>query len=176
MITAWETLEHHQKLIAEKDTYTVLGQHCSRIFSDVSTIKIIHIRPNSEPYKAFESPVTEIALFTVHEGESKEKVGELVNTLSKAIDALGANVGAFGSAWGPVVENDNMLGLFIGWTSVEVLCLLNSPAVGCRNANCPIFQAHQKAVTSDQRAVDLIANIRKLADVAVLHVKLDQWV
>lgn len=170
-------MEDHHKLIADKETYAVLGQHCSLFWANTS-VKMVHVRPTSEPYKAFGSPVTEIALFSLREGESKEKLEEYVSTLAKRIDALDADAGAFGPAWGPVVEHDNKVVLFVGWTSVEVLRCFVLAVDRQKLIVMLLFsflQVSQKAIGS-AAAVDLIANIRKIADVTLVYVKLSKWV
>ena len=88
---------------------------------------MVHVQVTSEPYEALAAPITEFAVFTVKPGESKEKVEEFVDAIAKTLAAMGPSAGVFGPSWGPIVEHDNKLGLFIGWSSVEV-CTVDFPA------------------------------------------------
>ena len=117
-------MEDHQRLMDNKELYPVLGKATASWFKPDGPPTMLHVRPTSEPYKAFEAPVTEIAWFTLKEGQSKSELEQLVDTLDKAIGAAGEAKGVYSPAWGPTVEKDNVLGLFIGWSSVQVCIIL----------------------------------------------------
>lgn len=88
---------------------------------DVSKIGMFHVAFTGEPYRAIEAPVLEIATFELHEGQNKDALEKLVDELAKGIGREEAQAaGAVSAAWGPTVENDKSVVLFIGWTSVEV--------------------------------------------------------
>ncbi|KAI0654789.1 hypothetical protein C8Q70DRAFT_925142 [Cubamyces menziesii] len=153
-IISWATMEDHQRLMDNKELYPVLGKATASWFKPDGPPTMLHVRPTSEPYKAFEAPVTEIAWFTLKEGQSKSELEQLVDTLAKAIGAAGEAKGVYSPAWGPTVEKDNVLGLFIGWSSV---------------------QTHWDFVTSDKASADLIAKIKTIADVDLVHIPFTKW-
>ncbi|KAI0350210.1 hypothetical protein OH77DRAFT_1514494 [Trametes cingulata] len=150
-VIAWEELEDHYRLMKDAETYPRLGAATSTFFDSTQPGKetMLHVRPTSEPYKAFEAPVTEIAHFTLKEGKSKSELEELVDTLAKAVNAAGDSEGAVYAAWGPTVEKDNLVVLFIGWTSVE---------------------AHWNAVQNNKTLSDLVSKGKSLADIQLVHV------
>lgn len=120
--SAWEDLEDHKRLMNDAETYPRLGAAVGSFFDVTAKTpqNMVHVRPTSDPFKAFEAPVTEIAYFTLKAGTSKDAGEQLIDTLSKAMLAAGSADGVVHSAWGPVVEKDNVIALFIGWTSVDV--------------------------------------------------------
>ena len=87
---------------------------------DPSTLKMMHVACTSDPFPALNAPVTELATFALQEGKSKAALEVLVQELSVAIGAAPKGAGAISPVWGPIVERENDLGLFIGWTSVDV--------------------------------------------------------
>ncbi|KAI0373280.1 hypothetical protein BV20DRAFT_963120 [Pilatotrama ljubarskyi] len=150
-VIAWEELEDHYKLMNDKETYPRLREATKGFFdaSQPGKEAMLHVRPTSEPYKAFEAPVTEIAYFTAKEGKSKSEIEELVDALAKAMNAAGQSEGVFHAAWGPSVEKDNVVVLFIGWTNVE---------------------AHWNAVQTNKTLSEIVAKCRATADVHLIHV------
>lgn len=122
LYAAWEDLEDHKRLMNDTEAYPRLGAAIGNFF-DVTAKgpqNMVHVRPTSDPFKAFEAPATEIAFFTPKAGTSKDTAEQLVDTLSKTIIAAGSADGVVHSAWGPVVEKENVIALFVGWTSVDV--------------------------------------------------------
>ncbi|KAI8999032.1 hypothetical protein BD414DRAFT_512575 [Trametes punicea] len=152
-IIAWQELEDHYKLMNDAETYPRLGEAVKGFFHPSARQNMVHVRPTAEPYKAFEAPVTEIAWFTLKEGASKGDLEQQVDALTKAINAAGPSSGVVFGAWGPTVENDNLVALFIGWHSVE---------------------AHWNTV-KDKTFSDMIAKISTIASVEVMHVPLTKW-
>ena len=106
-------------------TYPKLISAVTSMF-DLSSgpLTMFHVKPTNEPYKAFEAPVTEIATFTLREGQSKPELEGLVDKLVKHLEEVAKPKSEIASvlhtSWGPVREKDNVLVLFISWPSVEV--------------------------------------------------------
>ncbi|KAI0933594.1 hypothetical protein AcW1_005382 [Taiwanofungus camphoratus] len=148
----WEALEDHKRLQADPVVYPELGKYDKNVFARTSDV--IHIQPTSEPYKALGAPVTELAYITVKPGQSKEKVEELVDALAKAVDALPAEWGEISASWGPTVEKDDVLGLMIGWTSVD---------------------AHWNTVKTVPEVIETLNQIRQVADITLTHAALTEW-
>ena len=99
-------------------TYPKLKSSVGSIFEDSeNSIQMLHVKPVSEPYKIFEAPVVEYAIFTLIEGRPKELLESFVGELVNAV--LGGE-GVVAATWGPVVERPNEVAMLIGWTSVEV--------------------------------------------------------
>ncbi|RDX52721.1 hypothetical protein OH76DRAFT_1480341 [Lentinus brumalis] len=148
--------EHHEKLINNKETYSKLGGSITSLFDFTKgPPTMVHVKPRNEPYKAFEAPVAEIATFTLHEGKSKLELEGVVDGLAKHLGELvktnSEEASVFYTSWGPLKEKDNVLVLFIGWTSVE---------------------AHWDLVKSDQGSGEFITKIKALADASIVHVPL----
>ncbi|CDO68872.1 hypothetical protein BN946_scf185000.g15 [Trametes cinnabarina] len=152
-IIAWAELDDHYKLMNDAETYPRLGEATKSFFEPSSPSNMVHVRPTAEPFKAFEAPVTEIAWFTLKEGHSKSDLEQQVDALTKTILAGGPANGVVSGAWGPTVEKDSVIGLFLGWTSVE---------------------AHWNAV-KDKTIGDMIAKIQTIASVEVIHIPLTKW-
>ncbi|KAI0747599.1 hypothetical protein C8Q80DRAFT_1167585 [Daedaleopsis nitida] len=114
----WETLEHHQKLMSNPETYPKLTGSVGPIFEGgASKIEMIHVKPTTEPFRAFEAPALELAVFTLLEGQPMSALEEIVGDLVKAVSTGEPEV--IHASWGHVVEKADQLALFIGWTSVE---------------------------------------------------------
>lgn len=114
----WEDLQDHRNLQADTVQYPILGKHCGQFMA--AAADVIHIQPLAEPYKALESPATELAYMTVKPGVSKETLESKLDQLAKTVNSLPESNGAISAVWGPTVEKDDTLGLIIGWTSVDV--------------------------------------------------------
>ncbi|EMD34351.1 hypothetical protein CERSUDRAFT_117230 [Gelatoporia subvermispora B] len=140
----WETLGHHEALQKHPEEYPALRAAVLKFWG--THPRILHVQPTSEPYAALGAPVTELALFTLKPGQSKEKLEELASLLTGGAPREGT--GLIDAVWGPVVERSDMVGLILGWTSVE---------------------AHWKLVTTDPGAIDLLKQIREIADIEVTH-------
>ncbi|KAI0692999.1 hypothetical protein C8T65DRAFT_668861 [Cerioporus squamosus] len=157
LLVVWESYEHHEKLINDAETYPKLTGGITSLFDLAKgPLTMVHVNSTSEPYKAFEAPVAEIATFTLHEGKSKSELEELVDSLAKhlaeVVRTKAEEASVFHASWGPVREKDNVLVLFIGWTSVA---------------------AHWDVVKGDAGSGEFIGKLRAIADVSVIHVPLD---
>ncbi|OCH90660.1 hypothetical protein OBBRIDRAFT_586678 [Obba rivulosa] len=141
----WETLGHHEALQKNPTEYPALGEAVLKFWS--APPRMLHVQPTSEPYAALGAPATELALATLKPGQSKERLEELVDTLTKGAPP-GEATGLVSAVWGPVVERSDMVALILGWTSVE---------------------AHWKLVTTDPGAIELLKQIREIADIEVTH-------
>ncbi|KAI0781366.1 hypothetical protein BD413DRAFT_504828 [Trametes elegans] len=155
LFIAWEDLEDHQRLMNDKETYPRLGKAAETFFvPEGGKEAMIHVRPISEPYKAFEAPVVELAHFTVKQGVSKGTLEQTVDTLTKEMNAAGDSEGVVYATWGPTVEKDDTVTIIIGWQSVE---------------------AHIKAVTTNPTLSGLVNKLKELADFTLVHVPLKKW-
>ena len=103
----------------DREKYMKVGEALQAIL-DPHAINMFHCAFNSEPYKALEAPVTEIATITLKNGADKDTLEELVEELSRAVSISPPESGAVSAAWGPSVEKDDVFFLIIGWTSVDV--------------------------------------------------------
>ena len=79
-----------------------------------------HVLTTSDPTAALSAPVSELATFTLHAEASKPALEVLVRELVQAVSAALPSAGAISPCWGPVAEKENVIGLLIGWTTVEV--------------------------------------------------------
>ncbi|KAH9857623.1 hypothetical protein C2E23DRAFT_284027 [Lenzites betulinus] len=156
LFIAWDALEDHQRMMNDAETYPKLGAAVGAFFDGAKTGKneMIHVRPTSDPYKAFEAPVTELALFTLQEGKSKAELEQAIGTLSDAMNAAGEADGVVSSSWGPIAEKDNGFALFIGWTSVD---------------------AHWNAVKNNKTLSAPVGQIKAIATIELVHVPLTKW-
>lgn len=170
--TVWESYEHHEKLMNDKATYPKLTGSVEAVFDkSKGPTTMLHVNTTNEPYKAFEAPVVEIALFTLHEGKSKSELEGLVKTLADAVNTKAGTDGVFHASWGLVREKENVVALFIGWTSVDVCSLsvsIRHPILisACRT------QAHWDLVKSDPGAIEIIGKCKAISDIAMAHVPL----
>ena len=135
---------------------------------DPFKLKMFHCAFTSEPYEALEAPVTELATFTLNPGQSKDALEGLVENLSQAMNAAPPESGVVHAAWGPTIELNDVVALFIGWTSVEVRVHDTS---SCNFAN-PCAQAHLDYVKKDQAVANLINNLRNISTIKVVHIPL----
>ncbi|KAI0806922.1 hypothetical protein C8Q74DRAFT_1362489 [Fomes fomentarius] len=119
---AWESLEHHQKIIADTHAHDKLKSLVGTIY-DLSTepIKVVHVQPSKDPYKAFGAPVLEWCIFYLNESNSasKEKKAELQDLVEVLVGAVTGGEGVVDALWGSVVERPNAVAMLIGWTSVD---------------------------------------------------------
>ncbi|KAM5542616.1 hypothetical protein V8D89_003577 [Ganoderma adspersum] len=114
----WHSLADHKALMNDRAKYMKCGEALQSIL-DPLAINMFHCAFNSEPYKALEAPVTEIATITLNNGADKDTLEELVEELSHAVNISPPESGAVSAAWGPSVEKDDVFFLIIGWTSVD---------------------------------------------------------
>ena len=136
---------------------------------------MVHVRPTSEPYKALGAPVTEIAYFTPQAGHSKSEVEQVVDAIAKAMVAAGEAYGVVDAAWGPTVEKENTVGLFIGWTSVDVCASSSLLAHLVALLICVDGQAHWDAIKTNKTLADLIDKIKSISVVDFVHVELTKY-
>ncbi|KAI0713520.1 hypothetical protein C8Q76DRAFT_463837 [Earliella scabrosa] len=138
----WETVEDHYRMMNNTTTYPKLKSSVGSIFEDSeNSIQMLHVKPVSEPYKIFEAPVVEYAIFTLIEGRPKELLESFVDELVNAV--LGGE-GVVAATWGPVVERPNDVAMLIGWTSVEAHWALvtDVPKFDEMRARCATFSTY----------------------------------
>ncbi|KAI0648295.1 hypothetical protein C8Q79DRAFT_905382 [Trametes meyenii] len=146
---AWDTFEDHERLMNDKEEYPRLGATTEVYFVPGAKGTMFHVRSTSEPWKALEAPVTELAVFTLKDGHSKSELEQTVDAISKRLDVLGEPAGETLASWGPTVEKDDVFALFVGWQSVE---------------------AHVNTVTTDKEIADLITKVKTLSNLDLVHV------
>ncbi|PIL30552.1 hypothetical protein GSI_07252 [Ganoderma sinense ZZ0214-1] len=146
----WHSLGDHKALMNDSVKHMKVGEALQAIL-DPMAITMFHCAFNSEPYKALQAPVTEIITITLHEGESKDTLEELVEELAHAANISPPESGAVSAAWGPSTEKDDVFFLMIGWTSVE---------------------AHYTLVKAWPEVLAIIERIKAIATVEVKHVAL----
>ncbi|RPD59183.1 hypothetical protein L226DRAFT_510337 [Lentinus tigrinus ALCF2SS1-7] len=152
-LVAWESLGHHHELMNDEVAYPPLVDVIQKII-DPFKLKMFHCAFTSEPYKALQAPVTELATFTLNPGQSKDALEGLVEDLSQAMNAAPRDSGVVHAAWGPTIEHDDMVALFVGWTSIE---------------------AHWNLVKTDQTIVNLVNNLRNISTIKVVHIPMSYY-
>ncbi|CCM05047.1 uncharacterized protein FIBRA_07249 [Fibroporia radiculosa] len=148
----WEKLQDHRNLQAEPEIYPELGKQCSRFFTQRS--EMVHINPTADPFKAIGSPATEVASISLKAGQSKEVLEQQVGLLAATVNGLPEHWGAISAVWGPTVERDDTFGLIIGWTSVD---------------------AHWNTVKTVPELIQLLKEIREIADISLIHAELTEY-
>lgn len=73
---------------------------------------------NSALDKALTAPVTEIVVFPIKQGKSKDEVNSLIAALAKALDEAPRAYPP--SLWGESIKSSGTILMAIGWESVEV--------------------------------------------------------
>lgn len=112
--SAWETSEQLHDLT---DSF-VKATHPSGVPGELTYN--VHVHLSCEPYTALEAPLTEIVLWTLREGASREKVEELLPALMRIVNAIPFSEGMYKAGWGPVSNNDGQFVVMIGWETMEV--------------------------------------------------------
>jgi len=114
MVLAWETLEHHKKLMKHESYQTLLKATAQLYTGD---FQMEHVPFNKPIIEAMAAPVTEIISFTLKPGKLKDDLMPLLDKLFKVVDTLkGIHPPAvFGSS---IEKEDRVVGL-LGWDSVE---------------------------------------------------------
>ena len=97
------------------ETYPILNAATEPFFAQRP--QMYHVKTKSDPFKAFDAPALEVAYFTLSGGQSMSTLEGLVDELATSVKS---GAGVIDSAWGSVIEKDDALTLFIGWTSVQV--------------------------------------------------------
>lgn len=154
--------------MADPVAYPQLGTHVLRFWESLNN-SMVHIAPTSAPYPALAAPVTEIVEFTLRAGAAKAD-------LEGAVEALARGLGegeAIGPAWGRAIEREDVLGLFIGWTSVEVRTISHILTSSILTDVCA--QAHEKAVAPGTPGAALVAEVRKFGEISLGHVALNEY-
>ena len=161
-------------MVSNQTVYARLRETITSIFdTSAAALQVIHIKPTSEPYKALEAPVLEIATFTLNEGESKPALENSVQELANG--AIG-RAGVIDASWGPIVEKPNAVALFIGWTTVEVhLSVHRTLTLSCIvmfGTDVRLAQAHWDLVHGDPELADLIGKCAAISTIELVHVPL----
>lgn len=115
-IVVWESLKHHQDLIANKELYPKLTE--SLLKGAAGLTYLYHVNLNTEdPSPALGAPLTEIVFWSLKEGVDKE---EFTTKLNSLITLAMSFEGVYKGGWGTVVEDDRKLAVILGWNSLEV--------------------------------------------------------
>ena len=118
--TAWESLEAHQRVTADVESFTKFVAGVGTLFDpSQGPPQMFHVKVAHEPYTAFSAPVLDFATFTLLEPE-KESRATLEGYMEEIVRTAPRTPEAVGTTWGPVVEKPDTVALFIGWSGVEV--------------------------------------------------------
>ncbi|KAF7977715.1 hypothetical protein HWV62_33499 [Athelia sp. TMB] len=135
-VNVWK---HHHKDSTPEDEIPSNAEHKPEIYH-------VKIPSNLDVTKSIAAPCTEIAHWTVPQGESVDTLLELIEQLHAAFLR---GEGLQGMHQAPTHENPNLVVNFLGWDSLE---------------------AHQKAVLPDTEAYAVIQKMLAFAQVTGYHV------
>lgn len=168
--TVWDAYETHQKWIQDPKYNKILD-----VFAPVNkgVLGVLHFEFQGHLDEAFSKDVTEVGRFTTKEGKVKAEVDEF---LTSWMDQLGRRDL---HAKGGCIEKPEVVGLFVGYDSVEVSCFLGFGweyffwcAVG-------VWQQHgnlAKEALALPENLEIIKNARSIFDSEYKHVKLVKMV
>ncbi|KAI0093335.1 hypothetical protein BDY19DRAFT_903094 [Irpex rosettiformis] len=114
-VIVWETVEHHHALINNTEVYPILRESLNKGVAKFDFMLHAVLAPG-DPYPALEAPLTELAMWKLHEGADKTKFTDIfVPLLAKGIEKLPIQPGG----WGTSVEDANKVAVILGWESME---------------------------------------------------------
>ncbi|KAJ3500153.1 hypothetical protein NMY22_g19356 [Coprinellus aureogranulatus] len=145
LVVVWQSLEAHQKLIADP-IYPELGAQLKPALA--GAINIQHVEFAGDATVAFNAPVTEVAIAKLKEGKAKEDFVAFIPTIVETSKAVPGIHGP--GAYGEVIEEQRSFYLVLGWESVE---------------------AHKAVVSSGGPGKEVVAKFLDLVDMTVVHVK-----
>ncbi|KAF8885685.1 hypothetical protein CPB84DRAFT_1850290 [Gymnopilus junonius] len=113
LFLVWETLEHHQNLIAHPEYPQV-----TRLLPTVGEggIKLYHVEFNKDFLPAISAPSTEILAMTLKEGKTKDELYTILGAIASNIDKDNTPEHRH-ATFGPTVEDPTKFYLSIGWKS-----------------------------------------------------------
>ena len=111
----WESLEAHQKLIADPIYPTLISQLAPAV---AGALKLQHVEFTGDAAVAFGAPATEVAISKLREGKSKEDVDTFMPVMVEASKVPPVAHGP--CAYGEVIEQPGTFYLVLGWDSPEV--------------------------------------------------------
>ncbi|KAI0812385.1 hypothetical protein BC629DRAFT_1436458 [Irpex lacteus] len=115
-IVVWESVEHHRALVNNKEVYPTLREQLGKGVAKLDSLFHVILSP-SEPYPALEAPLTELAIWTLHETTDKATFTDIfVPLMGEGIKKLPIQTGG----WGFTVENDRQIAVILGWENMEV--------------------------------------------------------
>ncbi|KAF8885687.1 hypothetical protein CPB84DRAFT_1750097 [Gymnopilus junonius] len=144
LFLVWETLQHHQNLIAHPEY-----PHVTHVVPTIGAggIKMNHVEFNKDFIPAVSAPSTEILEMALKEGKTKGELYTLLGLISSSIDE--GNIPEYNPAtFGPTVEDSTKFYLTAGWKSSAF---------------------HLKAVEEPER-VAAILKLREIVDYKLVHV------
>lgn len=170
----WETLQHHQALIDDKEAYAKLGAAIQKAAADKQYL--YHVNYSAEIYTALDAPVTEFAIWTINQGTPREQFKACLGEIIARADAdptLKDEV--FRGSWGAIVEDERKFMVTLGWHSLEVRAR--------RLVRYEIWVAHgvlglqrfSAAVYNAKELVELITSVKQLAELDLKHTKLTKF-
>lgn len=116
-MSAWETIEHHNTLKADKEGYPAIRASFLKVAKEV--VFTNHVQFSGDFTKALGAPVTELAIWTLKEGTDRTEFQAGLKALLEVIDsAVPPEVHVAGL--GAVVEDERKFIAGLGWPSVEV--------------------------------------------------------
>ncbi|GJE88292.1 hypothetical protein PsYK624_043750 [Phanerochaete sordida] len=119
LIVAWETIEHHRTLMADKEKYPPLRAALQKAAKEMLAME--HVRFSGDFARALAAPVTELAVWTRKADADKAAfdaaLGALVALLEGAAAKTDTDVCIAGA--GAVVEDERKFVVGLGWPSLE---------------------------------------------------------
>lgn len=116
-VQAWETIEHHQAVIADKQQYPVvmaaLGKACKEM------VFLYHAKFSGDLYKTLNAPLTKFAIWTVKESADRARFHEALSQLvakTPSNESEGISAGGLGE----VIEDQRKFFASLGWQSMDV--------------------------------------------------------
>ena len=115
----WETNEHHDAFVANKEEFGKLMHEFEAVASSIEYVNDVTL--NAEPYTALNAPTTEFALWTLKDVADRAVFQQKLSTL---VNLLLGRDGVYKGGWGPVAGNEKLFYVVLGWESLEVRLLL----------------------------------------------------
>ncbi|KAF9498957.1 hypothetical protein BDN71DRAFT_1587005 [Pleurotus eryngii] len=147
VLNVWETVGHHAALMQEPSYPEVVTAFSLMPAAPMPENTVMdHVAFAPYPVTALDAPITEMAVVTLKEGQDAKLLKEELANLAKALDvAKGAHpLCSFGASRQRPEHNV----LLVGWDNIQI---------------------HNDSVYGPGGPTDVIARIKKLADVSVSH-------
>ncbi|KAF7798665.1 hypothetical protein EIP86_009889 [Pleurotus ostreatoroseus] len=152
VINVWESLAKHDALVNDKPRF---DEVLARFKGSCASLNyLVHAHFNAEPFIALKAPVTEFAHWSLKEGADKAVFEQKVDSLVKLAISWADAAGCHGGGWGPVAENNRQYFVLLGWNDLELFT---------------------KAVQASEQAMQLIGELKELADLELLHTNLAKF-
>ena len=144
---------------------------CESLDKGVAKFDLHHhvtLAPN-DPYPALEAPLTEFAVWKLHEEADRALfVDKFTLFVKEGTEKLPIQTGG----WGVSVEDDRQFTGVAGWESEEVRELFGIIHRKLMDNACLGYQRFKSAIATNPWLGETIAGLKKFADVDVRHVSL----